>query len=1204
MVHDRQARVAALVLACASGGAQLAASAADAWFLAAIGPRHLGTALAASSLLVALTLALVGAASDRGDRRRMLIMLCGSGAVLLPALDAAHRLGAEAAAIASMIVVKQLQAAVDLGFWVTIAERFDARTARRLVPWLAAAGGIGAVIGAALVVPLAHVGGASAALMAGAAMMAIAALLAVGLDPARRLGAAVGVLGAAAPGPGMASGIRAATAGGASAAARAGASGHMRATPSRSGGRGAAAASLRWGGGWDQLQRQPLARGLAVVVALGGAFASLAYFVLGADAAARYPDSGQLAQFLGAVRAVSQALMLIAQLVIAPRLLARAGVGGALLVAPVGAVLAAIASALFGGLPSSAVVQVQARVLDGSVEAPAEKLAQNLLPAEVRGRVGGFLDGVAKRLGAVFGGLAATLFLTWPAALHAALVAVAVAWAIGAWILRARLPGWALAAVAGPGVGDDADDEVVLGDRAARQVIAGLEKQEPALAAELAARLHHAGVIDARPVIAPLLARAAPDEQLAVAHALWTCARGRDPATARVIATAVPRLGDEAAEWVARAAGVLGRGAGIAIEGARVSAAGGRRSPVVELALAMARARVVDDDRAVDQVLDRALDDEDPDVQACGVRELAVEVGVAAAEVPLPSDAPAAPAMMSMRRSAGETSFRADRASGVRPAAPPPRAPVERSFELGRRLLRIARRGRPGTVEDRARAVVAIGELAASAREAGSAEAVLFRTEAFDLCRRLADRRGGRGGFRGGAVGGGRFGGSVFDGGGLAGGRFGGGAFDGGGLDGGGAFGGRALGGSALDHGADRAEPAPAPVAAAALAALATWRPLAAEDVHLLADALGDRDDDVRDAAATVLRGLGAAAAPDLARAAGFGRRAARDRALALLRELPVTTAILDRLVAAELDALDAAALRGAALASLREPWVARRLGERLDEIGHTSLLLIAARERSEAIATGARLFRHARGRDERARALEALDAALPRAVAVRLLPALDTGDLHARAREARERLRREPPPRDTAVRAELTGADPLLRHLLVRALGAERARYRGAIADAARAAAAEVRPLDLLRRITEPDDDDRNVPAAVEKMLLLSSLPLLGDLTTPQIAALAERAQAVDLAPGEVLQAEGERLDSLVIVADGELRLGDTPITSGRAVDELAPMAPRALPAALVAHSPTRIVRVARVDFEELVDDEPGLAAALLRHLGERLRS
>ncbi|MCL4225684.1 MAG: cyclic nucleotide-binding domain-containing protein [Myxococcales bacterium] len=1103
MLRDRQARRAALVLACAAGGAQLAAAAADAWFLAAIGPRHLGTALAASSLLVALTLALVGAVSDRRDRRRTLVALCAAAAVVLPALDLAHRLGAEAAAVASMIVVKQLQAAVDLAFWVAIAERFDARAARRLVPWLTAAGGVGAVVGAALVVPLARLGGASLALGAGAGLMAVAAVGATRLDPARRLGAA--------PSPG---------------------------------------GSMRWGGGWDQLRRQPLARGLAVVVALGGAFASLAYFVLGAEAASRYADSAALAQFLGAVRAVSQAAMLIVQLAIAPRLIARAGVGGALVVAPLGAALSAAASALLGGLPAATAVQAQARVLDGAVDAPAQKLAQNLLPAEIRGRVGGFLDGVAKRAGAVAGGLGATALLPWPEALRGALVAVAAAWAAGALLVRARLPRWALAAVGAGGGGEGAADEVVLGDRAARRLVADLERADPARAAELAARLHRAGAIDARPVIAGLLARAPAGEARAVASALWACARGRDPATARAAAAALPRLPDEAAEWVARAAGVLGRGAGLALEGAAVGARGGRRAAVVEVALAVARARVAEQADAVDEVVTRALDDDDPEVQAVGLRELAVEVGLAAAaalpesggrtagaadDEPLPSTS-----LLSMRPAAGVASYRAQRLPGAA-VAPAVAAPSARAFELGRRLLRLARRGQLGTAVDRARAVVALGELAAVARAIDSAEAVLFRREAYELCRRLADRR----------------------------------------------------------H-----EPAPPPVATAALAALGSWRPMAAEDVHLLADALGDRDDDVRDAATAVLRGLGAEAAADLARAAGFGRRAARDRALALLRELPVTTPLLDRLVAAELDALDAAVLRAAALATLHDPWIRRRLGERLDEIGHTALLLIAARERSADIAAGARLFRHARGKDERGRALEALDAALPRAVAVRLLPPLDGGELVARTRAARERLRAEPPPREAAIRAELTGADPLLRHLLVRALGAERARYRAALADAARAAAAEVSPLDLLRRITEPDDDDGDVPAAVEKMVLLASLPLLAGVTTPQIAALAERAQVVDLAAGQVLQAEGELLDALVLVATGELEVGARTVSAGAAVDELAPMAPRPLPAPVVARLPTRVVRVARVDFEELVDDEPGLAALLLRALGERLRA
>ena len=1083
--QDPTARHAALVLAFAGAGAQLAASAADAWFLASFGPRFLGGVIAASSLLVAVTLALVGALSDQRDRRRTLIVLAASGAVILPALDLAHRLGARTSAVVAMIVVKQLQAAVDLGFWVAIAERFDARSARRVVPWLTAAGGLGATAGAALVIPIAEAGGASAALLAGAAMMAAAAALATRLPAARRFGSA--------PAPGS---------------------------------------SLRWGGGWEQLQRQPLARGLAVVVALGGAFASLAYFVLGAGAAARYPDAGALAQFLGGVRALSQAVMLVAQVAIAPRLLARAGIGGALLIAPIGAAVAAVLVAITGGLGAAALVQVQARVLDGALEAPAEKLAQNLLPAEIRGRVGGFLDGVAKRAGAVTGGVGATALVAWPRVFAAVLGAVAVAWVVAALVLRARLPGWALTALGSPtprrtGDADVEEDDVILGPAAARRIAAELDRHEPVLAAGVAARMHQAGAIDARPLIASLLPRTPPDEQAQVAAALWSCARVPVAAAAtesltgmtamasvtgmvsmtgvtrpmrsereglsalRAAAAALPGLTDDAAEWVARTAGVIARGRRVELAGDRAGAAGA--------ALMIARARADGEAPAIDVAIDLALDDDDPAVQAAGVRDLAVEVEALAA------------------------------------------APDGRGFELGRKLLRITRRGRPGEDGDLAHAVAAIGALARGARGLHDAEAVLFRTEAYELVRRLADRH---------------------------------------------------------------VDPAAPATAAAALTALAAWSATCPpEDVHLLADALGDRDDDVRDAAAAALRRLGASAAPDLARAAGFGRRAARDRALALLRELPVTTRTLDRLVDAELDALDRGALHAAALADLRDPWVTRRLGERLDEIGHTTLLLVAARERSTAIAAGARLLRHAHGKDERARALEALDAALPRALALRLLPALDAGELAARVRGAVVRSG-GPPGRDAVIKAELTGGDPLLRPLLVRALGADRARYRTAIADAARAAAAEVSPLDLLRRITAPAEDGQDVPAAVEKMLLLAGLPLLAEATTPQIGALAERAEVLDLAADDILCADGERLDALVVVAEGALVMGDRRITAGQAVDELAPMAPRPVPAAVVADGAARLVRVARVDFEELVDDEPGLAAALLRLLGERLRA
>src|SRR5437868_11148735 len=63
---------AGIVFALASAGAAMTASAADAMFLAEIGPAHLGAAVAVSSALLAVVLAVIGGLSDRLERKRVL----------------------------------------------------------------------------------------------------------------------------------------------------------------------------------------------------------------------------------------------------------------------------------------------------------------------------------------------------------------------------------------------------------------------------------------------------------------------------------------------------------------------------------------------------------------------------------------------------------------------------------------------------------------------------------------------------------------------------------------------------------------------------------------------------------------------------------------------------------------------------------------------------------------------------------------------------------------------------------------------------------------------------------------------------------------------------------------------------------------------------------------------------------------------------
>jgi hypothetical protein len=1023
------ARLAAALLACVGAGGHLAGAAADGWFLTAIGPGRLGAAVALSSAAVAVTLAIVGAAADRRDRQRWLVGLAAAGGLALAAVSLAHGPAPGPAALAGLILAKQVQAAVELAFWVAVVDWFDARALRRLVPRFAAASGLGGVVGAAAVAPIARAGGASAVMLCGAAAFALAGLAAGFAPTVRRIG------------------------------------------PGRSG------ATAAWRDGLAALAGQPLARGLAGLIAVAGAAGAIAYVALGAAAAARFDDADRLAGALGSLRLVGQLATIAVQVALAPRLLARVGVGGALTIAPVATLAASVGLVASGGLGAAAALQLTARVTDGAVEGPSEKLAQNLLPVELRGRVGGWLEGPAKRTGAVLGGLAAgAVGLAWLGGLA---VAATAAWLALALRVRARLPEWALGALAQPAPpAERGDAEVVLGERAARQLVRAVAADDPARAAEVAARLHRAGGLDARPLLAELYP-AAP--RAAVRALAATVGPGERDARAAAALAAAPTVDDDQAEAGRRGLiGRLGRGAGPL----ELSDSGGPRAAV---ATRVARARLTADDDALVAALADALDDDEPAIATTAVAELIAEVDDRPAALPAP--------------------------------------------HLARQLARIVRRRDALPPALAADAITALGRAVAAAGD--DAEARWLAADVRDLARGLV--------------------------------------------------------GSAP------------PVAAAALTLLARWPGgPAPEDLTALTEALGARDDQVRAAAEQAVRGLGAAAAVPLVHAVATGRRAARDRAAALLGELAMPTRELDRLVARELDLLDQLAARAAALAALGERRLERRLEERLGERAHGVLLLAAAQLRAPAIARAARALRSATGVGERARAVEILDATLPRTLAARLIPLLDPGPLAARLHGARQRV--GPIAVDAAVTAELTGPDPLTRQLVLLALpAARRADFRGALGVAARAAVDAIAPLELLRRVTDDDEDD-DVPAAVDVMLALAEVPLLARLTTPQLAALAERGQLVRLAAGATAVADGELIDALLVVVDGAVEVDGRTVARGQAVDELAAFAPRPSPR-VIAATPTRLYRLPRVELDQLLDDEPGLGGALVRHLGAALR-
>src|SRR5262249_28099046 len=167
-------------------------------------------------------------------------------------------------------------------------------------------------------------------------------------------------------------------------------------------------------------------------------------FALGVSVAAQGGTTAELAELLGAVRGAGQLLTLAVQLIVAPRVLARLGTGHALLVAPIAALAAGTGLVIAPILAVAIATQVSARARDAGSEPPAEELAQTLLPGAVRGRVAGFLDGTAKRAGAVLGGLIAAALVGAPAAFYAACAIAAALWLLAARRIASELPALAI----------------------------------------------------------------------------------------------------------------------------------------------------------------------------------------------------------------------------------------------------------------------------------------------------------------------------------------------------------------------------------------------------------------------------------------------------------------------------------------------------------------------------------------------------------------------------------------------------------------------------------------------------------------------------------------------------------------------------------------------------------------------------------------
>jgi hypothetical protein len=236
--------------------------------------------------------------------------------------------------------------------------------------------------------------------------------------------------------------------------------------------------------------------------------------------------------------------------------------------------------------------------------------------------------------------------------------------------------------------------------------------------------------------------------------------------------------------------------------------------------------------------------------------------------------------------------------------------------------------------------------------------------------------------------------------------------------------------------------------------------------------------------------------------------------------------------------------------------------------------------------------------------ALEVLETALPANLAARLMPMIE------------------------GVRTVRTGSAPgALEQLRAIAMGRGQFRHRGWLRacafDAARRLDAPWLVIDLATAVASADphpevvafaasvtrSERPNVFSTIELVLLLKGVDLFAELPDRVLAQVAARLDQVDLATDEVAFTLGDSGDCLYVLAQGSVRVqtGDrlvNDLAEGEVFGEMALLDPAPRSATVVAREPTRLARLDRESFLELVNEQPTVGIGVIRVLTGRLRA
>ncbi|MBM3727921.1 MAG: cyclic nucleotide-binding domain-containing protein [Acidobacteria bacterium] len=130
-----------------------------------------------------------------------------------------------------------------------------------------------------------------------------------------------------------------------------------------------------------------------------------------------------------------------------------------------------------------------------------------------------------------------------------------------------------------------------------------------------------------------------------------------------------------------------------------------------------------------------------------------------------------------------------------------------------------------------------------------------------------------------------------------------------------------------------------------------------------------------------------------------------------------------------------------------------------------------------------------------------------------------------------------------------------------------------------------------------------------VEKVIALEAVDLLKNLTPDQLSRVASIAREVKFAPGRAVFEANQRLDALYVILDGAVELhsgdevmhraGQNEVLGAWALFDQEPM-----PVGARTVEDTRLLRIVRDDFYDLLSDNSEITAAIFSTLVRRFRA